>query len=260
MGGGELSGAQRAAASPAVHIRGFVSDPELAAAMRKAQFLVLPSLVYEGFPMVIAEAFSAGLPIIASRLGAMAELVQDGVTGLHFNVGDAADLAAKVQWAADQPAAMRQMSINARETYVRHYTPQANYERLMEIYNEACRVTPTRGARGSDLESSLKDEGALDGLQQSQCAGRGRGRLCRLGLDARLLQAGAQVRVLDQLIYDNGFALQHLLDSERLKFMRGDLRDAATFARAADGVKTSCCWRHWWATRSARSTRNLRSM
>jgi nucleoside-diphosphate-sugar epimerase len=51
-----------------------------------------------------------------------------------------------------------------------------------------------------------------------------------------LLDAGAQVRVLDQLIYDNGFALQHLLDNERLSLLRGDLCDAATFARAAQGV------------------------
>ena len=41
----------------------------------------------------------------------------------------------------------------------------------------------------------------------------------------RLLECGAQVRVLDQLIYDNGFALAHLLDHPRLKFQRGDLRD-----------------------------------
>lgn len=51
-----------------------------------------------------------------------------------------------------------------------------------------------------------------------------------------LLGAGARVRVLDQLIYDNGFALQHLLDDERLTLLRGDLRDTKSFARAADGV------------------------
>lgn len=51
-----------------------------------------------------------------------------------------------------------------------------------------------------------------------------------------LLDAGAEVRVLDQLIYDNGFALQHLLDNERLSLLRGDLCDAATFAAAAAGV------------------------
>lgn len=51
-----------------------------------------------------------------------------------------------------------------------------------------------------------------------------------------LLDAGADVCVLDQLIYDNGFALQHLLDNERLTLIRGDLCDSATFARAAQGV------------------------
>jgi glycosyltransferase involved in cell wall biosynthesis len=154
MGGGELSAALRAAASPAVHIRGFVSDPELASAMRRAQFLVLPSLVYEGFPMVIAEAFAAGLPIVASRLGAMAELVQEGVTGLHFNPGDAADLAAKVRWAVANPATMRTMSANARATYERHYTPQVNYARLMDIYGEARRVAPARDRRVATMEQA----------------------------------------------------------------------------------------------------------
>jgi glycosyltransferase involved in cell wall biosynthesis len=147
IGGGQLSDELRVAASPRVQIRGFVSDPDLTDAMRRSQFLVLPSLVYEGFPMVIAEAFAAGLPIIASRLGAMAELVEDGVTGLHFHAGDAADLAQKVRWAVDHPEAMRQMSARARDTYLRHYTPHANYRRLMEIYDEARRVTPPRGTR-----------------------------------------------------------------------------------------------------------------
>ena len=55
-------------------------------------------------------------------------------------------------------------------------------------------------------------------------------------LTTLLLDAGAKVRVLDQLIYDNGFSLQHLLDREHMSFMRGDLRDRDVFMRAADGV------------------------
>jgi glycosyltransferase involved in cell wall biosynthesis len=153
IGGGELSEPLRAALSPTVHVRGFVSDPELMQATRRAQFLVLPSLVYEGFPMVIAEAFAAGLPIIASRLGAMAELVRDGETGLHFNAGDAADLAAKVRWAVANPQAMSEMSMRARQTYLRLYTPQANYRRLMEIYDDA-RRTVRPAAESAALSSS----------------------------------------------------------------------------------------------------------
>lgn len=55
-------------------------------------------------------------------------------------------------------------------------------------------------------------------------------------LVAELLHAGAEVRVLDQLIYDNGFALAHLLDHPRLRFQRGDLRDADVLTEAAQGV------------------------
>ena len=52
----------------------------------------------------------------------------------------------------------------------------------------------------------------------------------------QLLDAGAQVRVLDALLYANGYAIQHLLDRERLVFVRGDYCDPATFAAAARGV------------------------
>jgi nucleoside-diphosphate-sugar epimerase len=53
----------------------------------------------------------------------------------------------------------------------------------------------------------------------------------------RLLESGAKVRVLDQLIYDNGFSLAPLLDDDRVELVRGDLRDAATVANAAQGVQ-----------------------
>jgi nucleoside-diphosphate-sugar epimerase len=55
-------------------------------------------------------------------------------------------------------------------------------------------------------------------------------------LTARLLEAGARVRILDQLIYDNGFAVQHLLDRDGCNFVRGDLCDEATLKAAAAGM------------------------
>jgi nucleoside-diphosphate-sugar epimerase len=55
-------------------------------------------------------------------------------------------------------------------------------------------------------------------------------------LSQMLLDAGARVRILDNLLYDNGFAIQHLLDDDRLTFIKGDLTDAATFRAAATGV------------------------
>lgn len=137
IGTGTLEAGMRSAAGAQVTMHGFLSDEEVTEAMRRASFLVMPSIVYEGFPMVVAETFSAGTPIVASRIGALAELVEDGVTGLHFNPGDPADLAEKVRWAQAHPAEMAAMGRNARLRYERSYTPEANYTRLMEIYEEA---------------------------------------------------------------------------------------------------------------------------
>lgn len=134
---GPMVDAVKAAASRYFNPIGFVDDAALSAAMRRSAFIVMPSIVYEGFPMVVAESFAAGLPIIASRLGALEELVEDHVTGLHFDPGDPADLAAKVRWARDNTDEMLVMGRRARETYLQRYTPQANYAQIMEIYNQA---------------------------------------------------------------------------------------------------------------------------
>lgn len=135
--GGPMAEQVHVAASEHFKPIGFVDVDSLSLAMRRAAFIVIPSLVYEGFPMVVAESFAAGLPIIASRLGALAELVEDGVSGLHFSPGDSTDLAAKVRWARDNPQRMAEMGRRARQIYLAHYTPDANYKRLMEIYHEA---------------------------------------------------------------------------------------------------------------------------
>jgi len=105
--------------------------------MQQAAFLVMPSECYETFGLVIIEAFSQGLPVITSRLGGMAEIVEDGVTGLHFEAGNADDLAEKVEWISAHTKEREQMGRNARQTYLKNYTPEINYKQLMAIYQEA---------------------------------------------------------------------------------------------------------------------------
>lgn len=105
--------------------------------MASAQALVMPSIWYEGFPMVLVEAYANGLPVIASRLGALAELVQDGVTGLLFEPGSSDDLADKMQWALDHPNEMARMGRAARQRYEERYTQEANYAQLLSIYEDA---------------------------------------------------------------------------------------------------------------------------
>lgn len=137
LGDGPLQDRVREAHLPAVRWLGRKTQDEVAAAMRRSAFVVVPSRVYENFPITIAESFCNGTPVITSRMGAMAEIVQDAVSGLHFNPGDARDLAAKVCWAAEHPAEMRQMGRNARELYEQKYSPEANFQRLHAIYSDA---------------------------------------------------------------------------------------------------------------------------
>lgn len=118
--------------------------------MARAAFLVLPSICYENFPRTIVEAYASGTPVIASAMGAMAELVEDGVTGLLFTPGDAAALARKVAWAQAHPDAMRRMGEAAFARYQARYRAEVNHGQLMAIYQQAieARRAQTGGSRG----------------------------------------------------------------------------------------------------------------
>jgi glycosyltransferase involved in cell wall biosynthesis len=102
-----------------------------------AKFLVVPSQCYENFPRVVIEAFAKGTPVIASNLGGMAEVVEHGRTGLHFEPGNSLDLTASVQRLLDNPLELRRMRQAAREEYERNYAAKSNYETLMSIYDRA---------------------------------------------------------------------------------------------------------------------------
>jgi glycosyltransferase involved in cell wall biosynthesis len=102
--------------------------------MKDALVLVLPSTWYEGFPMILAEAFAVGLPVIASNLGSMSSIVDHRRTGLHFEPGNASDLVDKVRWLRAHPAEAMHMRTQARLEYERKYTGDRNYEQLMHIY------------------------------------------------------------------------------------------------------------------------------
>lgn len=104
---------------------------------KSARYLLLPSECYENFPVVVAEAFACGVPVIASRLGAMEEIVEDGRTGLLFTPGDTDDLAEKVEWAWTNAKRMREMGVESRAEYEAKYTAERNYPILMDIYQQA---------------------------------------------------------------------------------------------------------------------------
>lgn len=123
--------------SAAIRLHGWCEPQQIYAQMGRAAYLLMPSIWYENFPRTLVEAFACGLPVIASRLGAMAELVRDQETGLLFEPGNAADLAQKMQWADSNPEAMLRMGRAARAEYEARYTSETNFNQLMAIYTSA---------------------------------------------------------------------------------------------------------------------------
>lgn len=104
--------------------------------MGEAKFLIFPSKWYETFGRVAVEAFAKGTPVIAANIGAIAELVDSGKTGLHFRPGDASDLVAKVEWLLANPGKLTQMRQNARIEFENKYTADNNYQKLIDIYQK----------------------------------------------------------------------------------------------------------------------------
>ena len=105
--------------------------------MSNASCLVFPSIWYEGFPMVILEAFAIGLPVVSSNLGSMSSIIKNGYNGLHFEPSNKADLIKKVLSISNNNELEAELSKNARTDYEQFYTPEKNYEMLINIYKRA---------------------------------------------------------------------------------------------------------------------------
>jgi glycosyltransferase involved in cell wall biosynthesis len=144
VGDGPLAALVREAAKndPMIRWLGNVPLETVYALVGQATFLVLPSQCYENFPRVIIEAFAKGTPVIVSKLGAMAEIVDDGRTGLHFNPGDPVDLAEKVRSILADPPKLPRMRQAARQQFDQYFTADVNHESLVTIYERILSSCP----------------------------------------------------------------------------------------------------------------------
>jgi glycosyltransferase involved in cell wall biosynthesis len=141
-GDGPLLGqARRFAAAAAgrgsIRVLGYCPRPELLELMKGARFLIFPSPCYESLPMVVAEAFACGLPVVGSSLGATTEIVEHGRTGLLVRPGEPDDLADKASWLWSRPGTSERMGREARAEFLAKYCAGRNYPRLLEIYARA---------------------------------------------------------------------------------------------------------------------------
>ncbi|HKZ87488.1 MAG TPA: glycosyltransferase family 4 protein [Anaerolineae bacterium] len=119
-----------AAHHPHVRFGGLLPHQYVGAALRQMDCLVVPSLWYENSPLVIQEAYGLNVPVVASRLGALAEKVQDDITGRLFITGDSADLARVLRELIEQPQQLAALRANIRPTL----TMRQHAQQIVEIY------------------------------------------------------------------------------------------------------------------------------
>jgi glycosyltransferase involved in cell wall biosynthesis len=120
-----------------VRFAGQLNRDEVYERMKKAAFLIVPSVWEEPFGLIVAEAFACGTPVLGASIGSIQEMLDDQVTGLRFAPGDPNALAKKVAWAWDHPHRLQAMGETARGVYEDRYTGSANYKLLLEIYASA---------------------------------------------------------------------------------------------------------------------------
>jgi glycosyltransferase involved in cell wall biosynthesis len=115
---------------------GFLPRTEILGYLCKAAALIFPSLWYEVFPMIILESFSAGTPVVCSRIGGLPEIVLDRYNGLLFDPGEPQSLKDAVRL-FDADGQLQGILSNHAKTSIEKYSAEKNYELLAQIYRDA---------------------------------------------------------------------------------------------------------------------------
>jgi len=137
---------QLAAMAPQVPIRflGQLAGAAAQAEIAHARLLVLPSEWFEGFPMVVREAFAFGTPAAVSNIGPLPSIVRQGENGLVFEPGDPQSLLSTVRATWETVGELEHLAIGARHSYEKMYNETANYRMLMTIYEQAIEICRQR--------------------------------------------------------------------------------------------------------------------
>ena len=151
-----------------VEFLGHISGRELDQAIAECRFTVFPTHAYETFGKSILESYAHGRAVVASDLGSRRELIQHGMTGLLYPVGNVEHLAAEISSLAAQPAQAEKMGTAGRTLVLTKYSPSDHYARLTELYERLIRESARRKIAGepNQLVSALLREAVTQYLEQ----------------------------------------------------------------------------------------------
>ncbi len=142
MGGGPLEKefGEWADKQKNVYFLGYTQHDKCLSIVKGGEFVVFPSIWYEGCSMVEIETESLGKGLVATDLGFSVEAIENGVNGYKVKLGDVAGFVEKIQELWDRPEECRRLGEMARVDYEKKYMPEDNYRQLMEIYTRTERA------------------------------------------------------------------------------------------------------------------------
>ena len=118
---------------------GYRTGKELKSIIARASFIVVPSEWYENCSMAVLEAMALGKPIIASRIGGLPEQIEDGKTGLLFEMGNVEELREKMLYLWKNKDLRIEMGKEARKKAEREFSLERHCEELLQIYKKLLR-------------------------------------------------------------------------------------------------------------------------
>ena len=119
-----------------IQFLGFKSGEEKWQLLRNSLCSVVPSEWYENFPVTVLEAYMAAKPVVASRMGGLPYIVEDGQSGLLFEAGKVGELVQKIQSLVDDPAGAVRMGACGRRLSETKYGPEQGYSNLMKVFSQ----------------------------------------------------------------------------------------------------------------------------
>ncbi|MDO9313073.1 MAG: glycosyltransferase family 4 protein [Burkholderiaceae bacterium] len=142
VGDGELRAElERMAEGLPVRFMGQLQAEKAQAEIANARLQILPSEWFEGFPMVVREAFAFGTPSAVSNIGPLPSIVEHRKSGIVFEPANPQSLLHEVRTAWEAPGLLERLGQGARAEFESKYTEEANYAALMEIYRQAIEVS-----------------------------------------------------------------------------------------------------------------------
>jgi glycosyltransferase involved in cell wall biosynthesis len=128
-----------------IEVMGFIDGERKEEILRKAMFLVFSSQCYENMPYTILESFANGIPVVASRIGGLKELIHDGETGLLFEPGNVEDLIQKISSLIDNEALLARMRLKARQVAQERFSEALGYQNIIEAYQKTKEILARKG-------------------------------------------------------------------------------------------------------------------